>query len=604
VTATAPVGSNLALAILERQMCGRAGCRCFVSTRRGRGLTHCVVHSDPGPSMNVTPVKAGLPLVHCQVQCSQDAVLDALRERGLWPERAEYRNGIRNGIVKSTVSTWYDYRDEQGALLFQVGRKVPKGFVQRRPDRNGGWIWKLDDTRRVLYRLPEVLAADPSQTVDVVEGEKDVDRLWALGFVATCNPHGAGKWRAEYAEALRGRHVVVLADNDEPGRDHAAVVARSLGNVAASVHVLELPGLPEHGDVSDWLDAGHDSAALSAAANFTSHYIDPTLEVKFACDAADLLAEDGDDALPYLPLLGRDGYIVEGWSHLLAGYPRVGKTELLVHMVREWLDLGHRVVWFTEEPRTMWKVRIKRRGSWPRGLPLIFGLGIDPKELLDMMATTPEEIVLVDTVRNLLRLKDETDNSEIARVLNPWIATARQVAKTPMLVHHDRKGGGEHGEGIAGGHALLGAVDIALELLRDNHGVANRRRIRAFPRVIQPPELLYERDHDGTMRALGEPDAVALEEVKRRALDELTDDWQKTDEVYTALEEPRPSKEQLRKALLLLAECRQASRDPDVSVAKAQGKTVRWRLATSLPTRSPLVGSEVAVTPSEEELPW
>lgn len=331
------------------------------------------------------------------------------------------------------------------------------------------------------------------------------------------------------------------------------------------------------------------------ADNFsTSNDMPKPLEVNFSCDAADLLAEAGDETLPYLPLLGREGYLVEGWSHLLAGYPRVGKTELLVAIVSEWLELGKRVIWFSEEPRTLWKVRLKRRGSWPRGLRLVFGLGREPSELLATMASADETVVLVDTIRNLLRLHDETDNSEIARVLNPWIATARQVGKTPIFVHHDRKGGGEHGEGIAGGHALLGAVDIGLELLRDGHGVANRRRVRAFPRVIQPPELLYERHPDGTMQALGEPDAVALEEVKRRAQSELTDEWRRTDEIHADLEEPRPSKEQLRKALLLLAQDRQAARDPDLSVVRVQGKTVRWRLPTSLPTALPLVGSEVS----------
>lgn len=74
--------------------------------------------------------------------------------------------------------------------------------------------------------------------------------------MATTNAGGAGKWRDEYGEYLRGRSVVVLPDNDEPGREHAAKVARSLQGVAAGVRVLELPNLPPKGDVSDWLDAG------------------------------------------------------------------------------------------------------------------------------------------------------------------------------------------------------------------------------------------------------------------------------------------------------------------------------------------------------------
>jgi len=114
----------------------------------------------------------------------------------------------------------------------------------------------LNGARRVLYHLPELLASDPRQMVVVVEGEKDVERLRGLGLVATCNVGGAGKWKAELAEHLTGRDVVILPDNDAPGRKHAEQVAASLHGKAASVKRVDLPGVPDKGDVSDWLDAG------------------------------------------------------------------------------------------------------------------------------------------------------------------------------------------------------------------------------------------------------------------------------------------------------------------------------------------------------------
>lgn len=93
--------------------------------------------------------------------------------------------------------------------------------------------------------------------------------LWRLGRVATCNPGGAGKWREEFGEALRVRLVVILPDNDTPGREHAARIAESLRGIAATVHVVELPGLPPKGDVLDWLDIGGtlalDRLALNSA---------------------------------------------------------------------------------------------------------------------------------------------------------------------------------------------------------------------------------------------------------------------------------------------------------------------------------------------------
>jgi putative DNA primase/helicase len=116
----------------------------------------------------------------------------------------------------------------------------------------------------VPYRLSELLA-QPTRTLFIVEGEKDADRLASLGLLATCNACGAEKWTDALSEHLRGRaRVVVLADNDVAGRRHVQRVARSLTTVAGvpDVRVIELPGLSEGGDVSDWFDAGHDSEAL------------------------------------------------------------------------------------------------------------------------------------------------------------------------------------------------------------------------------------------------------------------------------------------------------------------------------------------------------
>lgn len=104
-------------------------------------------------------------------------------------------NGNANGAPKGKqIVAIHDYTDEVGELLFQVVRYTPKGFRQRRPDGNGGWIWSLKGARRVLYRLPEVIDAIASkQTIFITEGEKATDALAKLGLRATCSPGGAEK---------------------------------------------------------------------------------------------------------------------------------------------------------------------------------------------------------------------------------------------------------------------------------------------------------------------------------------------------------------------------------------------------------------------------
>jgi putative DNA primase/helicase len=211
-------------------------------------------------------------------------------KRGRWFDHEEQVGGgpwelltIKGGMGKGEAIKWlrqsgilaetrkrivaaYDYRDESGELLFQVVRFEPKDFRQRRPNGHGGWTCQVKGTRQVPYRLPELIAASLETPVWIVEGEKDVDRLASLGFAATCNAGGAAKangrtgakskWPPALNPFFAGRDVVIIPDNDDAGRDHARAIARNLAPLARSVRILELPGLPEKGDVSDWLDAG------------------------------------------------------------------------------------------------------------------------------------------------------------------------------------------------------------------------------------------------------------------------------------------------------------------------------------------------------------
>jgi len=164
---------------------------------------------------------------------------------------------------KRQIVEVYEYRDRDGAPLFQVVRYDPKDFRQRRPDGRGGWEWRLGQVRRVLFRLPELIEAiGQGRTVYIAEGEKGVNALASLGVAATCSPGGAGKWSSEYNSALAGADVVILPDNDEPGDRHAEQVAAAVRPLARSVRVLSLPGLPLKGDVADWIAAGGTAAQL------------------------------------------------------------------------------------------------------------------------------------------------------------------------------------------------------------------------------------------------------------------------------------------------------------------------------------------------------
>jgi hypothetical protein len=124
----------------------------------------------------------------------------------------------------------------------------------------------------VLYRLPELRAADPKEPVFVTEGEKDADRLADLGLVATTNVGGAGKWRTEYTEELQDRVLVLLEDNDAAGHGHVQKIARSAHGHAAGIRILKLPSLPDGGDVSDWLENGGSGEQLRTLVEATPEW--------------------------------------------------------------------------------------------------------------------------------------------------------------------------------------------------------------------------------------------------------------------------------------------------------------------------------------------
>jgi hypothetical protein len=231
------------------------------STGPGKWSARCPTHDDRHASLTVTSGDDGKALLKCHAGCSAADIVSQLGMtlRDLFPPR-EKSNG--NGHARRIVQS-YDYIDADGELRYQSVRYSPKDFRQRRPDGRGGWIWSMGDVERILYHLPALLNSaedDPDGIVFVIEGEKDADRLATFNFIATTNVGGAGKWKGtdgdRYAETLRGRRLVILSDNDSAGRNHAQDVARTCHGKAKDIRVIELPGLPTKGDVSDWLDAG------------------------------------------------------------------------------------------------------------------------------------------------------------------------------------------------------------------------------------------------------------------------------------------------------------------------------------------------------------
>ncbi len=227
------------------------------ATRKGF-VTRCLLHQDRRGSLiiNRAPDDARVALLHCH-SCKKkpgqllapvgltaaDCFPDDLRKRTR-PVReivAEYPYVSMSGVP---VATKVRYRDRFNA----------KRFGWRVGDR-----WRLTDEEKAalpLYRERDLIECS---TAYLVEGEKAADRLWEVGLPATCAPHGAEIWEQRWTENLcflGVQHVVILIDNDPPGRSHGELVARTLQAAQIRVQVVALPMLKSGEDVYDWLVGG------------------------------------------------------------------------------------------------------------------------------------------------------------------------------------------------------------------------------------------------------------------------------------------------------------------------------------------------------------
>lgn len=211
----------------------------------------CPFHNEKTPSLNVNIDKALWYCFGCQkggsiidwiVYKTGKSVEEVMRELSNAPAPAQ---------PDLEVVATYVYRDALGGAVYRVLRYQPKTFKQQRKLPGvDAWAWGMDGVERVLYRLPEVLAAKENEAIWITAGEKDVETLVALGFNATTNVGGEGKWLEGYTEWLAGKDVVICGDNDEPGRKHIAKVCECLDGKVRRLRVVKIPS-PDK-DISDF----------------------------------------------------------------------------------------------------------------------------------------------------------------------------------------------------------------------------------------------------------------------------------------------------------------------------------------------------------------
>lgn len=333
----------------------------------------CPAHDDRQASLSITTTMDGKTLLHCHAGCETSAVLDALglSSKDLFPDRpfepsARQKPKTRQPAKPSsepktpkTIVATYDYLDAEGQLVYQSVRFEPKTFQLRRPDGNGGWIWKMEGIERIPYNLPNCLnAIQAKKAIFIVEGEKDAQALISLGLNATSNPGGAEKWLPSMSELLAGADLVILPDNDDTGRNHAALVAYYSADFAHSIRVIELEGLPVKGDVSDWLALGHTKEELIALARAEQDILP---ELKACADEPSDASDDADNPAALLHFhktdLGNAEAFAKAHGHNMRYCRGLSKDLFLIWSGNRWIidERGEVQRWAAQTVRDCYK---------------------------------------------------------------------------------------------------------------------------------------------------------------------------------------------------------------------------------------------------------
>jgi len=453
---------------------------------------------------------------------------------------------------RKQVTATYAYTDLDGGLLYEVVRsewtddngKRQKSTIPRRPVPNepGHWIWGLKDCEYVrakngdfyaadgreswpgerrrfdeppaptLYRLEDVVAArNGPEAADAViflpEGEKDVDTLRSWGLVATTSMGGVNGWQPHFAQHFADLDVVVLMDNDEPGRAFGQAKAAALRGIAGRVRLLDwrdhAPGCPEKFDVSDWgakVRGEHDVLLGEIIGKLADWTPLPPVSSFGAVRFCDL-----DKPAKELSWLVK-GVLTRGEVSLWYGATQCGKSFLVTDMafaiarsLPTWMGLKIHpglVVYQAGESGLGFRQRMRAYRAAnhlpaDEDIPFValtqsVDLFRDDADVQKMITeingwrafyATDLELVVIDTFNVASVGADENSSKDVSRVLQRSRRIAVETGAHVLIIHHMNA----QGDRPRGHTSLLANADSGIEVEKVAREFdADRRPVRQF----------------------------------------------------------------------------------------------------------------------------
>ena len=517
--------------------------------RAGDGWkTCCPAHDDHNLSLSVDEGDDGRVLLICRRGCSLDDVLAAARlaKRDLFPESS----GCGSAGVPAKSSTrpagartpkpakaagpvWpssadaiaelerqrgpraaaWTYRDADGEPVGTVLRwDLADGGKDIRPLRRGddGWSLGALPEPRPLYWLPDIVEAE---VVYVVEGEKAVDAVRSIGLTATTSQGGSNAAHKSDWSPLAGKTVVIIPDNDEPGRKYAETVAGILSRFdwPAVVYIVDLaddwPELPDKGDADDWCEHfdSVEPEALRERIEALAATVEPWKPVTDSEPAQKTrptrravlqrFSEVEPETLRWLWA----GRIPSGMLTVISGNPAAGKSFIIADIVarvttgRPWPDDSANddgpgdvvlvnvedAVSVVQRPRLdaanadVERVRRIDRVELATDDDVIESRTFSIADAAEVLRSAVEQLdrprlIVLDPLAAFLAGVRSNDQGDIRAAFSPLVQLAEDFDVAIVFVHHNRKGNGSHpSERLAGSLQIGATVRQSWEVVGD-----------------------------------------------------------------------------------------------------------------------------------------
>jgi 5S rRNA maturation endonuclease (ribonuclease M5) len=499
-------------------------------TERESSVVKCPFHDDRTASLSLNFRKG---VWNCFAGCGKGGLV-AFEEKikGITHpeanERVREALNLNAGHSRETPEAIYTYRDAASKEVFQKLRYPGKKFVIRRKTETGYENGLGNMEEKPLYGMENLVR---SNVVFVVEGERDCDTLTELlktkpsashAYAATCNFDGAGKWRDAYSKYFSGKMVFILADNDEPGRKHAAMVAESVASYAYQVRIVELKGLADKGDVSDYLE-DHTITELFEEIKATvpwKHGVRGPARV--FVPALEFMATRQGEDIDWMI----EGILERGANGVIVAEPKVGKSWIAIDLAlslamgSDFLDYRVRMPVKTailsreDNPGlTQWRMKHLMRGKHkPQNLDIDQTLMVNTRaqtqqfslmndihldEVCRSLESFRPEICFLDVFK-VLHPVDENDNTEMHKVMERLSLIQSRVGCSMALVHHSRKAAdGKDDISLAlrmrGASAIAGWAEwiIGLTRVRSNSEELNIRKFEVISKATAEIDPIF-----------------------------------------------------------------------------------------------------------------